>query len=91
MLSPELLAALAVKDRRSPIAGKKLKNDLIALMQNLRAFAFSLCSQHERADDLVQETLLKAWRIAPNTHISVIAMLTAVGPCDAFPLSLSSA
>src|SRR5690348_7516384 len=57
----ELLEALAAKDRQHPPVSEKLKNDLIALIPNLRAFAFSLCSQHERADDLVQETLLKAW------------------------------
>jgi RNA polymerase sigma-70 factor, ECF subfamily len=57
----ELLAALAAKDGQRPPASKKMKDDLIALMPNPRAFAFSLCGQHERADDLVQETLLKAW------------------------------
>jgi RNA polymerase sigma-70 factor, ECF subfamily len=57
----ELLEALGAKDRQHPPVSEKLKNDLIALTPNLRAFAFSLCSQHERADDLVQETLLKAW------------------------------
>jgi RNA polymerase sigma-70 factor (ECF subfamily) len=57
----ELLAALAAKDRQHPPVNEKIKNDLIAMMPNLRAFAFSLCGQHERADDLVQETLLKAW------------------------------
>jgi hypothetical protein len=57
----ELLAALAAKDRQHRPSSKKMKNDLIAFMPNLRAFAFSLCGQHERADDLVQETLLKAW------------------------------
>ncbi|MGV1014031.1 MAG: sigma-70 family RNA polymerase sigma factor [Methyloceanibacter sp.] len=30
-------------------------------MGNLRAFAVSLCGDRERADDLVQETLFKAW------------------------------
>ena len=30
-------------------------------MGNLRAFAVSLCGDKERADDLVQETLFKAW------------------------------
>jgi RNA polymerase sigma-70 factor (ECF subfamily) len=30
-------------------------------MTNLRAFAVSLCGDRERADDLVQETLFKAW------------------------------
>ena len=63
----ELLAALAAKDRErgaSKGAGKgnaKIKDELLALIPNLRAFAISLCGNHERADDLVQETLLKAW------------------------------
>ncbi len=30
-------------------------------MGSLRAFAVSLCGDKERADDLVQETLFKAW------------------------------
>ena len=55
----ELLEALAAKDK--PPASEKMKNALIALIPNLRAFAYSLCGQHERADDMVQETLLKAW------------------------------
>jgi RNA polymerase sigma-70 factor (ECF subfamily) len=55
----DLLEALAAKDK--PPASDKMKNALIAMIPNLRAFAFSLCGQHERADDLVQETLLKAW------------------------------
>jgi RNA polymerase sigma-70 factor (ECF subfamily) len=38
-----------------------LKQSLLALIPNLRAFAVSLCGDVERADDLVQETLLKAW------------------------------
>jgi RNA polymerase sigma-70 factor (ECF subfamily) len=33
----------------------------LGLIPNLRAFAVSLCGDVERADDLVQETLLKAW------------------------------
>ena len=55
----ELLEALAAKDK--PPADESTKSALIALIPNLRAFAFSLCGQHERADDMVQETLLKAW------------------------------
>ena len=35
---------------------------MLVLIPNLRAFAFSLCGTFERADDLVQETLLKAWQ-----------------------------
>jgi RNA polymerase sigma-70 factor, ECF subfamily len=38
-----------------------LKQALLELIPNLRAFAVSLCGEVERADDLVQETLLKAW------------------------------
>lgn len=34
---------------------------LLATVPHLRAFARSLCRHQERADDLVQETLLKAW------------------------------
>jgi RNA polymerase sigma-70 factor (ECF subfamily) len=56
----ELLQALAARDKRGPPTSD-MKDRLIAFLPNLRAFAFSLCGQHDRADDLVQETLLKAW------------------------------
>ena len=35
---------------------------MLALIPTLRAFAVSLCGRMDRADDLVQETLLKAWQ-----------------------------
>ncbi|MFZ1103818.1 MAG: sigma-70 family RNA polymerase sigma factor [Hyphomicrobiaceae bacterium] len=38
-----------------------VKEGMLRLVPNLRAFAVSLCGNIERADDLVQETLLKAW------------------------------
>ena len=38
-----------------------LRDALVGEMTNLRAFAVSLCGDRERADDLVQETLFKAW------------------------------
>ena len=38
-----------------------LKDALVAQIGSLRAFAVSLCGDRERADDLVQETLYKAW------------------------------
>jgi RNA polymerase sigma-70 factor (ECF subfamily) len=38
-----------------------LRDALIAEMSSLRAFGVSLCGDKERADDLVQETLFKAW------------------------------
>ena len=38
-----------------------LRDSLVAEIGSLRAFAVSLCGDKERADDLVQETLFKAW------------------------------
>lgn len=38
-----------------------LQKLLIAAVPNLRAFANSLCGDPTRADDLVQDTLVKAW------------------------------
>ena len=38
-----------------------LRHELMGAMPNLRAFAMSLCGEAARADDLVQETLVKAW------------------------------
>jgi RNA polymerase sigma-70 factor (ECF subfamily) len=38
-----------------------LKADLVSAIPNLRAFAVSLSGNPDRADDLVQETLVKAW------------------------------
>ncbi len=39
-----------------------LQAQLAALVPNLRAFARSLCGAADQADDLVQETLVKAWK-----------------------------
>lgn len=38
-----------------------IKADLVSAIPALRAFAVSLCGNPDRADDLVQETLVKAW------------------------------
>lgn len=38
-----------------------VRDELVAQIPNLRAFAVSLCGSSERADDLVQEALMKAW------------------------------
>ncbi len=50
------------------------RRDLLAEVPRLRRRALTLCNNHARADDLVQETLLKAWaaqdRFAPGTHLS---------------------
>src|SRR5207302_2806020 len=38
----------------------QLRDDILAAVPNLRAFAISLSGNTDRADDLVQETLLRA-------------------------------
>lgn len=51
----------------------KFREDLIAEMKNLRAFAISLSGSVSVADDLVQETLLRAWsksdKFQPGTSL----------------------
>lgn len=37
------------------------RDDLVKTIPSLRAFAISLTQNNDRADDLVQETLVKAW------------------------------
>ncbi|OJT96154.1 RNA polymerase subunit sigma [Metarhizobium album] len=37
------------------------KRELLASLPSLRAFAISLIGRHDRADDLVQDTIMKAW------------------------------
>ncbi|MBN9047270.1 MAG: RNA polymerase sigma factor [Rhizobiales bacterium] len=39
----------------------RFKRELLASLPGLRAFAVSLIGQHDRADDLVQDTIMKAW------------------------------
>lgn len=50
------------------------KQGLLAALPSLRAFAISLAQHPDRADDLVQETILKAWdkrsSFAPGTNLS---------------------
>ncbi len=43
------------------VAHAAFRKDLIAAIPKLRAFALSLASHADHADDLVQETLMKAW------------------------------
>ena len=49
------------------------KTELLELIPFLRAFARSLCGSHDGADDLAQETLVKAWQsratFAPGTNL----------------------
>lgn len=44
-----------------PPSHPALPEALVSAIPNLRAFAVALCRDANRADDLVQETLVKAW------------------------------
>lgn len=39
----------------------ELRDELLSVIPNLRAFALSLTKTSDKADDLVQETVMKAW------------------------------
>ena len=58
---------------RPAAATTAFKNELMAVVPHLRAFARGLCGRPDVADDLVQETLLKAWaaqeRFEPGTSM----------------------
>ncbi len=43
------------------VCSAELKRDLLATLPQLRAFSISLCGDVDRGDDLVQDTLLRAW------------------------------
>ena len=44
-----------------PLSDPDFKEQLAAVIPHLRAFGRSLSGSRDMADDLVQETLLKAW------------------------------
>ncbi|MCF4127134.1 sigma-70 family RNA polymerase sigma factor [Methylobacterium sp. SyP6R] len=70
-LVARLVAALAGLDAAPAEA---FRRDLLGEVPRLRRRALTLCNNHARADDLVQETLLKAWaaqdRFVPGTYLS---------------------
>lgn len=37
------------------------KREMLSVLPSLRAFAISLIGRHDQADDLVQDTIMKAW------------------------------
>lgn len=59
--------------QRSPDDAAEFKRELTGVIPHLRAFARGLCGRADMADDLVQETLLKAWaareRFEPGTSM----------------------
>lgn len=62
-----------VPPQRSADDKRAFKRELVEVVPHLRAFARGLCGRPDMADDLVQETLLRAWaaqdRFEPGTSI----------------------
>lgn len=60
-----MATALPGQDTQDPpkraLSSREFKHALTEVIPHLRAFARSLCGCRDRADDLAQETLLKAW------------------------------
>jgi RNA polymerase sigma-70 factor (ECF subfamily) len=59
-----------------PVSGANqlsFRDELLSTLPSLRAFAISLSGKRDRADDLVQETLTKAWKhqdsFTPGTNL----------------------
>lgn len=48
-------------DCGAPLTDAQFHQELVAAIPHLRAFARTLCGNRDRADDLAQETLMKAW------------------------------
>ena len=51
-----------IDDDRQPLDDDSFKRELAAMLPHLRAFGRSLCGNPDLADDLVQDTMMKAWR-----------------------------
>jgi RNA polymerase sigma-70 factor (ECF subfamily) len=60
-------------ERRARQADMEWRDDIVRLLPSLRAFAWSLARNGSDADDLVQETLIKAWgnrdKFTPGTNL----------------------
>lgn len=66
-------AAASSESGRTTQEKADFKRELTAVVPHLRAFARGLCGRPDMADDLVQETMLKAWaaqdRFEPGTSM----------------------
>ena len=50
---------------------RSFKRDMLATLPSLRAFAVSLSGRADRADDLMQDAILKAWANQASAHTAV--------------------
>jgi RNA polymerase sigma-70 factor (ECF subfamily) len=55
-------ASASPPEQSTEAADAEFRDGLIALLPFLRAFSRSLCGHRDRADDLAQEALVKAWQ-----------------------------
>jgi RNA polymerase sigma-70 factor (ECF subfamily) len=55
------MTAVASSANAAKPESPSFKRELLATLPSLRAFAMSLSGKHDKADDLVQDTLMKAW------------------------------
>lgn len=60
-------------EQPSAASSRTFQQDMVAQIPYLRAFARAVCHQHELAEDIAQETLIKAWRargrFEPGTNL----------------------
>src|SRR5205807_6149574 len=61
MNRPSTDAPVVRPDVQKMRVSMEFREGLLGAIPSLRAFAFSLIGRGDRADDLVQETLMKAW------------------------------
>lgn len=65
--------SISTQDVPNPDVSQDFRTELLGLIPFLRAFARSLCGNQEAADDLAQETLVKAWQsretFIPGTNL----------------------
>ncbi|WP_188062491.1 sigma-70 family RNA polymerase sigma factor [Sphingobium sp. KCTC 72723] len=55
------MSEAATLEVRPTLTDREFKDRMKAILPHLRAFGRSLCGDRDLADDLVQETMLKAW------------------------------
>lgn len=55
------MSAASAPNKPAPPEMPSFKRELLSMLPSLRAFAFSLSGRHDKADDLVQDTIMKAW------------------------------
>ncbi|MFC0632359.1 sigma-70 family RNA polymerase sigma factor [Brevundimonas balnearis] len=74
MRTPQAVPAMTREDGEViRISDRQWRNDVVEMIPPLRAFAWSLSRNASDADDLVQETLIKAWsnrdKFTPGTNL----------------------